>query len=99
MIELGYCKDCAWFIPALTVDDRGWDLNAPPGCGICDNKKKILELGHGNRKCHDTPKAAIDILAYEWDESGSYFVGPRFGCVHFFQGQWNDHHTLERAKD
>jgi hypothetical protein len=43
--------------------------------GYCENNEKILEGDHWEKNKEDQ-------LVYSYQEGGSFWVGPKFGCVH-----------------
>ncbi len=43
--------------------------------GFCKNNEKILEGDHWEENKEDQ-------LVYSYQEGGSFWVGPKFGCVH-----------------
>ena len=45
------------------------------GYGICSSKKLTEYMGR-------TDDPQVDMLVYSYNESGSFWVGPKFGCVH-----------------
>jgi len=55
-----------------------------PRCGTCKHRSdsglctsgKMVEYGDSDGCCTD------DMLVYPYNEGGSFWVGPYFGCVH-----------------
>ena len=43
--------------------------------GRCQSEKLQEDYGHSDEK-------KIDMLIYDYNEGGGFWVGPKFGCVH-----------------
>ena len=52
--------------------------------GFCGHEK-IRELWGGDYMSEKEKEKYKDFLIYGYDEGGSFWVGPEFGCVHFEQ--------------
>lgn len=68
LVSCGYCKDC--------IHRKQVEYNTPgKSYGICTNASAIDEdYGQENTDA---------MLIYSYQEGGSFYVGERFGCVHF----------------
>lgn len=49
--------------------------------GNCNNDKIREDWSLDSRQLKDDPEC--DMLIYSYDENGSFWVGPKFGCVHW----------------
>ena len=67
------CKTC---IHWKEIDE---EINKIKG-GICNNTSKITERWNGKEYQKDS-------LVYPYTESGDFWTGPEFGCVHHNKGQ------------
>jgi len=65
----GRCCSCK-----LAIADTKGHHNAPPGFAICGSAKFTQGAQSGSEP---------DELRYSYDEGGSFYVGPQFGCVHW----------------
>jgi len=48
--------------------------------GHCNNTDKIFESDYYSL---EKDKSKDDYLEYSFDESGGFYVGENFGCIHF----------------
>jgi len=63
---MNYCETCAF-----------WKLEKYPTINarnVCSCQKLC--------ECSEEEAFADDALTYSYDESGSFYPGPKFGCVH-----------------
>lgn len=69
------CRTCKHWVPYLTeFPNLSFNETDVQNGGYCHNSAKLTEdhgQGHG-----------ADMLVYAYDESGRFWTGPEFGCVH-----------------
>ena len=58
-------------------------------CDTCEHWEKSWSAGYCNsdkvrdkRRTEDIEDSAPDELVYSYSEGGSFWTGPKFGCVH-----------------
>ena len=64
-----YCETCVFY----TKETRMTRLEKPGGW--CESPKIAEDWGQGHEEIND-------MLIYSYAEGGSFWVGPKFGCVH-----------------
>lgn len=66
--DLESCKTCKWW------GEEAWDIPHKQS-RECENHDKIGETFE--------VKADVDTMVYSYNESGRFWTGPEFGCVHY----------------
>ena len=71
---MNHCKTCKHWEGVSPNSYMGHTKGYLSG-GFCANEDKLVE-GYPDEECPQ------DALIYTYQESGSFWTGPNFGCVH-----------------
>lgn len=73
---MNYCKTCKHWDSLFHAELYGTVPNGYRAGGVCNKEDKLFERG---QYLDEFPS---DVLTYPYQEGGSFWVGPNFGCVH-----------------